>query len=304
MLGACVSLLMLSAAAPRVLAQEAGVSASGSTSAKQNQTPFGYGITESKKGVSKLVAIFTQINNTGVDAKTSNIGKITGLQEGERILGIDFRPATGELFGLGSSSRLYTINLSTAQATAVGGQFAIPLNGSFFGFDFNPTVDRIRVVSDADQNLRLNPISGGVVDSNLATDGVQGDGNLSFGNGTDPFIAGAGYTNSDTDATTGTTLYYIDSGQDALVISPTPNAGTLTTVGSLGVDVSVPISFDIALQNGVNAGIATFLSSSESKKLSVALIDLSTGAATIIGRVKSSDPLVGIALAPTIAPTT
>ena len=36
------------------------------------------------------------------------------------------------------------------------------LAGSDFGFDFNPTVDRIRLISDADQNLRLNPMTGGV----------------------------------------------------------------------------------------------------------------------------------------------
>jgi hypothetical protein len=45
---------------------------------------------------------------------------ITGLQSGESILGIDFRPLNGQLYALGSSSRLYTINLGTGAATAVG----------------------------------------------------------------------------------------------------------------------------------------------------------------------------------------
>ena len=31
---------------------------------------------------------------------------ITGLQEGETVLGIDFRPANGQLYALGSSNRL------------------------------------------------------------------------------------------------------------------------------------------------------------------------------------------------------
>src|SRR3954463_12181569 len=35
---------------------------------------------------------------------------ITGLQSGESVLGIDFRPATGDLYALGSTSRLYIIN--------------------------------------------------------------------------------------------------------------------------------------------------------------------------------------------------
>src|SRR6186713_1397243 len=33
---------------------------------------------------------------------------VTGLQANETVLGIDFRPATGQLYALGSTSRLYT----------------------------------------------------------------------------------------------------------------------------------------------------------------------------------------------------
>lgn len=86
---------------------------------------------------------------------------MTGLQPSEQILGIDFRPANGLLYGLGSTSRLYTINTATGVATQVGaGQFSPLLSGADFGFDFNPSVDRIRVVSNTDQNLRLNPDTG------------------------------------------------------------------------------------------------------------------------------------------------
>lgn len=42
---------------------------------------------------------------------------ITGLQAGENVLGIDLRPATGQLYALGSTSRLYTINPVTGAAT-------------------------------------------------------------------------------------------------------------------------------------------------------------------------------------------
>src|SRR6185503_2618543 len=72
---------------------------------------------------------------------------ISGLLSGESILAIDRRPANGLLFGLGSTSRLYTINTATGSATAVGVAFAPSLTGTAFGMDFNPTVDRIRVVS-------------------------------------------------------------------------------------------------------------------------------------------------------------
>lgn len=42
---------------------------------------------------------------------------ITGLQSGEIILGIDFRPATGQLYGLGNSSRIYVIDHKTGVAS-------------------------------------------------------------------------------------------------------------------------------------------------------------------------------------------
>ena len=85
---------------------------------------------------------------------------ITGLQNGESILAIDCRPATGQIYALGSMSRLYIINPTTGVATQVGAAGGFTLSGTSFGFDFNPVVDRIRVVSDADQNLRLNPDTG------------------------------------------------------------------------------------------------------------------------------------------------
>ena len=98
---------------------------------------------------------------------------ITGLQPGESVLAIDVRPATGQLYALGSTSRLYIIDVVTGAARQVGtGTFARACSAASFGFDFNPTVDRIRVVSDTEQNLRLNPDTGAVVaaDTNLTHD--------------------------------------------------------------------------------------------------------------------------------------
>ena len=44
---------------------------------------------------------------------------ITGLQSGETVLGIDFRPADNLLYALGSTARLYTIDVATGAATHV-----------------------------------------------------------------------------------------------------------------------------------------------------------------------------------------
>src|SRR2546423_2366358 len=88
---------------------------------------------------------------------------ITGLVAGDTIVALDFRPVDGKLFGLGSGSRLYIIDPVTAAATQVGTGTFGTLNGSAFGFDFNPTVDRIRLVSDANQNLPLDPHTRGLL---------------------------------------------------------------------------------------------------------------------------------------------
>jgi Domain of unknown function (DUF4394) len=131
---------------------------------------------------------------------------ITGLQAGENILGIDMRPATGQLFALGSTSRLYTINMSSGAATSISPTpFTTLLVGTSFGFDFNPTVDRIRVVSNTGQNLRLNPLTGGIA----AVD-------LPLNPGT-PMVSASAYTNNFA-GTTSTTLYNIDPSTDRLFI--------------------------------------------------------------------------------------
>jgi len=70
----------------------------------------------------------------------------TGLSAGEQIVGLDVRPANKQVVALSSASRLYRIDVATGAATAIGaGPFTPALSGASFGFDFNPTVDRIRV---------------------------------------------------------------------------------------------------------------------------------------------------------------
>jgi hypothetical protein len=158
---------------------------------------------------------------------------ITGLSTGESILGIDFRPATGQLFALGSTSRLYILNTTTGAATAVGtAPFSSVLNGTSFGFDFNPTVDRIRLISNNGQNLRLNPNDGAVA----AVDGAI--------NPSTPKISGAAYTNNFAGSTT-TILYDIDHSTGKLFRQDPPNNGTLVEVGNLGVTPTESNGFDI-----------------------------------------------------------
>ena len=107
--------------------------------------------------------------NAGQPRKLLSKKPLLGLQAGETIVGIDFRVNKGVLYALGSvngQGRLYTIDTATGYATLVGAPLAVALDGEEFAFDFNPTVDRIRVVSNTGQNLRLHPDSGAVVDAN------------------------------------------------------------------------------------------------------------------------------------------
>ncbi len=170
---------------------------------------------------------------------------ISGLQNGESILGLDMRPVNGQLYALGSSSRLYTINPASGAATAVGtAPFEPALAGNRFGFDFNPTVDRIRVVSDQGQNLRLNPETGAV---------AAVDGNLNPGM---PRVTAAAYTNNFAGAAT-TTLYDIDPAAGKLYRQDPPNAGTLVEVGPLGTDLSDAAGFDIGGASGTAYALLT-----------------------------------------------
>ena len=153
--------------------------------------------------------------DAGAPSTVSASVAITGMQAGENMLGIDFRPATEQLYGLGSTGRLYLIHPVTSAASQVGsGTFGFALNGTAFGFDFNPVTDRIRVVSDTDQNFRIDPNTGSVVDGNPGSPGFQADTNLSYAGGDpnagdDPAVVGSAY-NQNFAASPSTTLYGID----------------------------------------------------------------------------------------------
>lgn len=244
-----------------------------------------YGIT----GPNSLVTF-----DSGAPGSLSAPLAVTGLAAGEALVGIDFRPADGTLFGLGSGSRIYNINQSTGAATQVGADGAFTLSGSAFGFDFNPVPDRIRITSNADQNLRLNPNNGALAATDTPLAFAAADPNA----GTNPNVVGSAYTNSFAPSPRtpppGTLLYGIDSNLDILLTQDPPNNGTLNTVGSLGVDTNDVVGFDISAFG--NFGFAS-LTDDASGFSSLYSIDLATGAATLIGAIGNGLSLTGIAIA-------
>ena len=165
----------------------------------------------------------------------------------------------------------------TGVATRVGSAGAFALSGSAFGVDFNPVVDRVRITSDANQNIRVNPSDGTLTSADTTLSYASGDPNF----GLDPSIVASAYTNNDPTSAL-TTLYGIDSGINALVIQNPPNAGFLSTVGALGVDADGAIGFDIHTLAGFDTAFAGFLVGGSS---TLHTIDLATGAATPIGTI-------------------
>ena len=206
---------------------------------------------------------------------------ITGQGGTENIQGISVRPATGELYGLGivddgatRTGQIYTIDPATAVATAVGVPFSTTLaDTDFWGFDFNPVADRIRITNRDQQNLRVNPNDGTLAgtDTNLSETGING----------------VSYTNP---AAGTTTLFAADFDSDELATIggpggvPSPNGGVVTTVGSTGLSAGGSFELDID-----NVGVARGSASGN-----LYTINLATGAATLVGGIAGAPTLLGL----------
>ncbi len=218
---------------------------------------------------------------------------ITGLNGGETVRAIDTRPADGLVYALTSSARLVTVNPVTGAATVKSTLARDPadttdvfatLNGSVFGMDFNPTVDRLRIVSNAGQNLRVNVDTGLVI-----TDGALNPGS--------PAVVDAAYTfNFSGSAATG--LFVIDSASDKLFQQTPPNNGTLVEIGNLGFNAAALGGFEII---GSNVD-AFFANTGGSSPGSFYRINLATGAATKLGDFSGSEALISIAAPIAAAP--
>lgn len=233
--------------------------------------------------------------NSAAPTQLTNNVAISGLQAGETILGIDMRPSNGLLYGLGSSNRVYVLDASTGAVTSSVAMSGATLAGNAFGIDFNPVADSaglpsLRVVSDAEQNLRINVATGAVtVDSPLLAGNPPGS--------VDPTIGGSAYSNNVPGATT-TTLYNIDYNFDRLVIQSPPNDGRLTRVGELsplsppplGANVTTDLlGFDISGPSGMAFASLTLPAASGSQLFTV---NLSSGVATLVGGIGDNNQLL------------
>ena len=220
-------------------------------------------------------------NNVLVPLDSRRTIQVTGVDG--NLQGIDFRPATGKLYGVTDTDKIYIINPNTGAATFVQ-TLSTSFDGGFqSGFDFNPVPDRLRIVGSNDQNLRTNVETGEVaVDKPLTY--ATTDSNA----GKNPNITAAAYANNRAGVTS-TQLFVIDYDLDVLVLQNPPNDGTLNTVGSLGVNFSPIGGFDIFTDaQGTNTAFAV-------SGANLYTINLSTGAATKVSNLLRDD-LIGLAV--------
>lgn len=242
--------------------------------------------------------------NAGQPGKLLSSRPLQGLSEGEVIVGIDYRVARGVLYALSSAGRLYTLDTVQARLNWVPAPLLSLSPQQAHGFDFNPTVDRIRVISEDGRNMRVHPDTGALVDGDPAQAGVQPDGALRYADVTvRPRVAGMAYTYNTRDDKL-TTGYAIDMSQGTLVtlgsaegVSPvvSPNGGMLFKVGGLGLGPLREVSFDIS--DVRNTALAAVVTQAEARTR-LYRIDLRTGQASLLGTVGQGQSLRGVAIEP------
>lgn len=210
---------------------------------------------------------------------------ITGLVQDTAFVGIDYRVQDRELYGVGNQGGIYTVNVRRGSATLVD-RPRVTLDGSnAYGVDFNPAANALRIVSAKGANLRVPFATSGaaVVDTPLTRPATQP------ATGTVPAtgVTGAAYTNNDLSVATATTLFVIDTERDQVAIQSPANAGTTAPTGSVGIDTSGDVGFDIG--SNVRKGQARTNAAYAVSGGRLYTIDLLTGAKRLVGKIGVKD---------------
>ncbi len=201
--------------------------------------------------------------------------------QGAPVVGFDFRPGTTDAYLLlqSAANTLVLVKSTPAGVTTTIGTVTLDSPASAFGMDFNPVVDRIRLITNAGENYRIHPDTAALtVDGDLPAAG----------------FAGAAYTNNFAGATT-TTLYGVNGGNDTLFIQSPPNAGTVTAVGALGFDLSQNFGFDISKAPEGDLGTTLIAGQPQTPAAGVGsvllAVDRATGKAVNIGTIGTDNTI-------------
>ncbi|SEH03391.1 protein of unknown function [Nonomuraea solani] len=239
--------------------------------------------------------------DAGSPGKVERAGRVSGLKDDMKIVGIDYRVQNGKLYAVGDKGGIYTLD-NRAKATRVG-KLTVALSGKTFGVDFNPAANRLRVISDAGQNLRhnLDDPNGAPAAGTTATDGTLTNppvppaaAQTALG------VTGAGYTNNDLDATTATTLFDVDTTGDQVSVQSPANAGNLAPAGKLGVDADTDAGFDVysELRKGVTVANTAYAALKVNGSYRFYTVNPLTGAATVLGTFPMNRQVSDIAVQP------
>ncbi len=215
---------------------------------------------------------------------------VTGLLAGQNLVALDSRPRTGELYALGynptnATGRLYKLNPSTGALSPLGTadlMINLGANTDNIAMDFNPTVDRVRVLSTNRKNYRLHPDLGTIVATDTDLTYGVGDANAA----SMPQVGQIAYTNSYVSATK-TTLYYLDEANSVFgtaFVATNPNNGQIKTIGNIGLTLNASdktIDMDVAFEAQKNVIYLAANTTSGADQLYT--INPMTGAATLVG---------------------
>jgi hypothetical protein len=172
-----------------------------------------------------------------IDLVSAQVTGMTEIDDVGRILGLDYRPATGSLIGVTDAFEVVEIDPGTGSWSLIA-TMDTPLeiaDGAPVIVDINPAADALRFMSGT-TNHRVN----------LSTGAVMVDGELRFTDGTDgvPMVGATAYTNAFGRPET-SAMYNIDTDRAALLRQTAPNDGDNIVVGMLGVSFDGPVAFDV-----------------------------------------------------------
>lgn len=231
-----------------------------------------------------LIGLTADNRMVKIDTATMTASPPVAITGSDRLLGIDVRPANGELYGLTESGQLVTIDTASGKATAASTVSEKVTLGPRPVVDFNPVADRLRVIAADGVSLRINVDTGATtVDKPLNFDPTDAAA------GTKAAVAAGAYTNSAKGAK-GTELFHVENNTAALVLQNPPNDGVLKTRGKLGLPSVTDVVMDIA-SDGEGKNTAYLITGG-----TLYTVDLATGTATMAGKIKDlSGILVDVA---------
>lgn len=228
-------------------------------------------------------------------------GSVTGLEINDVLVAMDYQPASGNVLLLGSQSNVYRLNNTSGSdfSATLLNNLDPTLVGTSIAFDFNPAFmsgSFARIITDTNDNRVIGGADGAYLPPIEKTDVFYAAGDAN--EGVDPNVAGIAYDTNIAGAAS-TQQFGIDA-SIGMLVKVANNAGTLNTVGELGIggNITNELGFDISGATGT-----AFASIQTGPNSQLYTVDLTTGAASIVGQIGSGDTIRDITVVPVPEPS-